>query len=585
MTLQEMLRTIWFGKWLVLASVVAAVVGAWLYVSQQDPEYAAQATVQIIDTTTLSDAGIRLESDPSLVSGTSVTTAAATTLKTPGRADEIATHATADYLTDSATAVGVTTTSIDPDDAVALANAVAGGYVTELQKQYDTDLAGMQKRLDSLATSIDQQQTAIAQSRAAAAAASKGGDVTQVDGLLEAQYSASMEQYQTLAGQLAQAQLLATPASIQQNALSAQLVSLPPLLIYAIGLLAGLFIGIGLAVVRRGLDTKVRSAGSARRSAGAPVLARLSGTAAALRTHQVEGELPVARREATPYTRSVRELRTTLQAAVENESGGAVIVVTSADLDTPRSFVAANLAASWALSGRSVAVLSGDLRQPRLNTLLPAVPGPRVPRTSRARTAAEPTAIPHLIVHPALQTELDPADFLASDEVRSLVDQLRRTTDVVIIDAPPMLVAADAAILGSYADGVLLAVTLGHTPLAAIEESAERLRAANARLLGLSLDGGEERSNAIAYEATYAYAGAAPEEAVDSATDATTETDAPAEPYGDYEDDERQGDASSAGDPEPEYPEEDDERDAGVPEQHSGDAQAKDRSPAVLEAP
>jgi hypothetical protein len=171
-------------------------------------------------------------------------------------------------------------------------------------------------------------------------------------------------------------------------------------------------------------------------------------------------------------------------------------------------------------------VLSGDLRQPRLNALLPASAEAPV-RTGRgggrARTAAVPTAIPHLSVHPALQTELDPADFLASEDVRALVEQLRSTADVVIIDAPPMLVAADATILGSYADGVLLAVTLGHTPTGAVEESAERLRAANAALLGLSVDGAAERRH-VTYEATYAYAGAdEPGEPGDGDTAATGE--------------------------------------------------------------
>ena len=46
MTLQEMFRTVWFGKWLVLVSVLAALAGAWLYVSRQEPEYASEATVQ-----------------------------------------------------------------------------------------------------------------------------------------------------------------------------------------------------------------------------------------------------------------------------------------------------------------------------------------------------------------------------------------------------------------------------------------------------------------------------------------------------------------------------------------------------------
>jgi Mrp family chromosome partitioning ATPase/capsular polysaccharide biosynthesis protein len=510
MTLQDMLRTVWFGRWLVLISLVAAGAGAWLYASQQEPQYAAQATVQIIDAETLAGAGVRLESDPSLVTSDAVTQAAAQALGDPSLANALAGSSTGEYVADSPSTIAITTTGTDPEAAVDAANALADAYDAALQQQFDDDLAGMQSRLDALATTIDQQQQAITASRVAQAAANPNGTVDTVDGLLEAQYSASTEQYQTLAGQLAQAQVLATPAAILQNAVSAELVSVPPMLVYAVAVLAGLLVGIALAVLRRGLDTKVRTAGSARRSAGAPVLARLSGTAVALRTFEGEGELPVARREATAYTRSVRELRTALQAAVENDSGSAVIVVTAADLETPRSFVAANLAASWALSGRSVVVLSGDLRQPRLNSLLPAAsqaPGRGSRTTGRSRTAAVPTAIPHLSVHPALRTELDPADYLASDEVRGLIDQLRRTADVVIIDAPPMLVAADATILGAYADGVLLAVTLGHTPMGAVEESAERLRAANARLLGLSLDGAVERRQ-VAYEATYAFAGA-----------------------------------------------------------------------------
>jgi Mrp family chromosome partitioning ATPase/capsular polysaccharide biosynthesis protein len=530
MTLQDMFRTVWFGKWLVLVSVLAALGGAYLYVSRQEPQYASETTVQLVDTETLATAGVRLESDPSLVTSDDVAAAAAAELGERRIADELAATTSGEYVLDTPTNVVITQTGPDPDVTVERANAVATAYVAQLQEQFDADVASMQERLDALAVSIDQQQQAITAARRAAAAASAAvnpnAQVDQVDGLLEAQYSTTMEQYQTLSAQLTQAQLLASPATILQNAVHSTLVSVPTTLVYAIAGLAGLLVGIGLAVVRRGLDTKVRTTGAARRSAGAPVLARLSGTATALKSYEAEGTLPVARREATAYTRSIRELRTALQAAVENDTGSAVIVVTAADVETPRSFVAANLAASWALSGRSVVVLSGDLRQPRLNALLPASAEAPV-RTGRgggrARTAAVPTAIPHLSVHPALQTELDPADFLASEDVRALVEQLRSTADVVIIDAPPMLVAADATILGSYADGVLLAVTLGHTPTGAVEESAERLRAANAALLGLSVDGAAERRH-VTYEATYAYAGAdEPGEPGDGDTAATGE--------------------------------------------------------------
>lgn len=533
MTLQEMLRTIWFGKWLVLVSLVAAGAGAWFYVSGQEPRYAAEATVHIVDAETLAAAGVRVEADPSLVTSDQVADAAADQLGGGADARDLAAATTAEYVTDNPNDVVVDATGTDPGDTVDTANAMAAAYVDALQAQFDEDLAGMQERLDALAATIDQQQKSITTARAAAAAAAgtTGTTAAPVDGLLEAQYAASMDQYQTLAAQQAQATVLASPAGLLQNAVSAQLVSMPDSLVYAIAALAGLLVGIALAVLRRGLDTRVRTAGAARRAASAPVLARLSGTAAALRTWESESVLPVATREATAYTRSVRELRTALQAAVENESGSAVIVVTSADLDTPRSFVAANLAASWALSGRSVVVLSGDLRQPRLNALLPVDPDGTV-SDAVAKAGAEATSIPHLAVHPALHTELDPADFLASDRVHGLITALRAAADVVIIDAPPMLVAADATILGGHADGVLLAATVGHTRIGSVEESADRLRAANARLLGLSLDGAAGRQ--AGYEATYAFAGAAEEpaggevaegEAAESEAGATDRTD------------------------------------------------------------
>ncbi|WP_263117738.1 Wzz/FepE/Etk N-terminal domain-containing protein [Cellulomonas sp. RIT-PI-Y] len=527
MTLQEMLRTVWFGKWLVLVSLVAAVAGAWFYVSGQEPQYAAEATVQIVDAETLAAAGVRIESDPSLVTSDDVAAAAAEELGAGVTADALAGGTSAQYVADNPNNVVVDVTGTDPEATVAAANAMASAYVAALQGQFDDDLTGIKQRLDALAATIDEQQKAITSARAASAAASGTSGNDPVDGLLEAQYSASMEQYQTLAAQQAQATVLANPAGVLQNAVSAQLVSLPVSLVYAIAVLAGLLVGIALAVLRRGLDTRVRTAGAARRAASAPVLARLSGTTDALKTWESESVLPVATREATAYTRSVRELRTALQAAVENESGSAVIVVTSADLETPRSFVAANLAASWALSGRSVVVLSGDLRQPRLNALLPVSEEGTVSEAVAA-AGAEATATPHLAVHPALRTELDPADFLASDQVRSLISRLRAAADVVIIDAPPMLVAADATILGGHADGVLLAATIGHTRIGSVEESSDRLRAANARLLGLSLDGAAGRE--IGYEASYAFAGA---ESAD--TDPARDPDSTSEDAGDAE--------------------------------------------------
>lgn len=508
MTLRELLRTVWFGRWLVVGAIVAALAGAAFYLSGQPASYVAEATVQIVASDRLSSAGVQIDSDPTLVSGTAVSTAAAVAIGNRGLAQEIEDSVTGAYVSSSVDRVTVSAQNRDAAMAVKVANAVATAYVAQLKSQFDLSVTSMQSRLDALGTSIQQNAAAIQSGRAIP------GSSTTTD-LLQAQYTASMNQYQGLLTQIADARVISSPASIRQNASSARLASISALVGFAVAALGGLVIGVGLAVARRGLDTKVRATGAARRAAGAPILVRLQGTAQARRGYEASGELPVAIRTATSFTQSVRELRTSLQAAVE-ASSGAVIVVTSADREAPRSFLAANLAASFALSGRRVVALSGDLRQPRLNDMLPAASA-RSQRSLSEQSwdaegssglvgALQATDIPNLRVYPALLTELDPADYLASDEVRDLVADLRKSADVVIVDAPPILVAADAAILGTYADGVLVAATVGETELVAVEESVSRLRSANARLLGLVLDGMADRRRGE-YATTYTFTG------------------------------------------------------------------------------
>src|SRR5690606_25675294 len=97
--------------------------------------------------------------------------------------------------------------------------------------------------------------------------------------------------------------------------------------------------------------------------------------------------LPVDGRTATPFTESIRELRTAIQAT--EEGSALTIVVSATEPDAPRSFIVANLAASWALSGRDTIVMSGDLRRSDLEGLLPAPDGWSAPRSTSRSVLAD----------------------------------------------------------------------------------------------------------------------------------------------------------------------------------------------------
>ena len=82
----------------------------------------------------------------------------------------------------------------------------------------------------------------------------------------------------------------------------------------------------------------------------------------------------------------------------------------------------------------------------------------------------------------------NPTELLGEQRMRSLVDELAGRFDIVLIDSPPVLPVADALILSSYADAVLLVVSAGHTRKAELRHAAEKLGHASAPVVGAVLN-------------------------------------------------------------------------------------------------
>jgi non-specific protein-tyrosine kinase len=95
------------------------------------------------------------------------------------------------------------------------------------------------------------------------------------------------------------------------------------------------------------------------------------------------------------------------------------------------------------------------------------------------------TSIPGLRVLPAGALPPNPADILSSQKMQQLLEQLKADADAVILDAPPVTVAVDAAALAARTDGLLLVVRAGHTRRDRIAQAQEMLERFRVRLLGV----------------------------------------------------------------------------------------------------
>ena len=134
----------------------------------------------------------------------------------------------------------------------------------------------------------------------------------------------------------------------------------------AIGIVAGLLVGCGIALVREQFDDRIRVSPDLDSAIDGPVLGELPEDAD-VRKGKVALVLVEAPQSA--LAEAVRDLRTSLRVLLVDEQCP-VITVTSPEPGDGKTFVTANLAASWALTGSRVIVVSADFRRPRLEEAL-----------------------------------------------------------------------------------------------------------------------------------------------------------------------------------------------------------------------
>jgi capsular exopolysaccharide synthesis family protein len=99
-----------------------------------------------------------------------------------------------------------------------------------------------------------------------------------------------------------------------------------------------------------------------------------------------------------------------------------------------------------------------------------------------------PTPIRGLMLLPCGALPTNASNLLSGIRMRSLLKELKERFDVVILDTPPVLATADAGILGSLADGVLLVVRAGQTDRSAAQRAFQQLTNAGSRVLGAVLN-------------------------------------------------------------------------------------------------
>ena len=234
------------------------------------------------------------------------------------------------------------------------------------------------------------------------------------------------------------------------------------------------------------LDDTVKSPDAVMRLFSAPIIGRIfEQTEEAQEKRLYDAENPNH-----PITEPIRALRTAIE-FTEKDQSLKKILVSSADVGDGKTSVAVNLALSLTQKDKKVFLLDADLRKPNVHKLLNLDNAHGLadlvfsPSAFDWRTRTK--EVRKMTVLTAGNIPPDPAGLLSSESMNLLLSELAEAADVVIIDGPPFFVA-DAMILASKVDGVLVVVRPGHTRQSLAKTAMEQIRLVGARVVGIVLN-------------------------------------------------------------------------------------------------
>lgn len=271
----------------------------------------------------------------------------------------------------------------------------------------------------------------------------------------------------------------------------------------AFGLLVGLLVGAGLAVLRARLDRTIKDPDEVAQLTGVPVI----GTV--LRDEALEKRHTIDKNGTNRTAEDYRQLRTNLQ-FLNVDRPPKVIMVTSAIPSEGKTTAVVNLGLALADAGRRVTIIEADLRKPKVTRYLGMVGGAGLTNilagTADVDEVVQAYGSGELRVIAAGPIPPNPGELLASSNMATLVDKIRGESDFVLVDAPPLLPVADSSGLAAIMDGVLLSVRYGSTTKDQLRQAALNLDRVGAKTLGVILNIVPPKASlAAAYGYGYSY--------------------------------------------------------------------------------
>lgn len=281
-------------------------------------------------------------------------------------------------------------------------------------------------------------------------------------------------------------------------------------LIVLIATILGGMLGVSIALLRHFLNRGIESP-ELIEQIGLPVYASvpfskdqevLERTFKGKLGHTQSSSLLAATNPADLSIEALRSLRTSLHFAMM-EAKNNIIMISGPSPGVGKSFISANLAAIVAQTGQKVALIDGDMRKGYLHKLVNINPEPGLSgllvHTHTLADVVHKTEVENLHFISRGTIPPNPSELLMHSNFQTLLDQLSKMYDLVIIDTPPILAVTDAALVGRLAGTSLIVTRFGLNPVKEVELTVQRFRNSGIEIKGAIFNAVEKKSAAYGY--------------------------------------------------------------------------------------
>ncbi|TWI68199.1 capsular exopolysaccharide synthesis family protein [Desulfobotulus alkaliphilus] len=250
-----------------------------------------------------------------------------------------------------------------------------------------------------------------------------------------------------------------------------------------LGLVLGLFGGIGLAFFLEYLDNRISMAEDAEEKTGLPVF----GAVGTLRGNDEEKLRVLLDHPSSLDSEAYKSIRASLSLAT-SKGLPASLMVTSHAPGEGKTLTCVNLAISIAMSGKNVLLVDADMRKPRLHKIFnldntKGFSGLLSGEEFKKGTIFMPQGA-HFYVMPAGKKPVNPSELLSSNLMDELIVKFVKAFDIVIFDTPPAGLVSDAVVLAQKVENVLLVTRSEKTKYDDVKACIRKFAGLEAKVIG-----------------------------------------------------------------------------------------------------